>query len=492
MQVTVDSNHVVEVDKVLLEKTKSVFSTGFTYAPLLYLSFGTLDYFYSPRYWPIFLGLRLLHLVLAWSLKLWIEHRPRLTLQHFQTCGILWSLFAGGFINIMIFMSDGITSPYYAGLNLVAVLAIFFIPFRLQALLSAVTVIYLPYLIGAIMTVQPENTMTLVLNFGFILSSVFVFLAIRAQSHKALVQEVQAQNLLNQEIISREAIILERTAENIKLKELSNQFSPQVVKAIRSEQVVIAKEAKTELITAIFVDIVNSTQKVTTLPIDQTQKVINLFTEDCVQIFLKYDLTLDKFLGDGFLAFCNAPLKYPNYADRVVHAAFELLEKIRFRQSEYRRLWHSPFEVRIGIASGEALVGFYGSETGFKSYTGLGPVMNMASRICSQVAQPNSISMSESTVLLLTQKQFQLEFQDSYQLKGFEHSKIRCFKLLGLTLHSYAPATQTNSMPGTASCYQCHSESLYLAQNHDGFYIFQCRNCGALQQSHLSDKAATA
>jgi len=479
MQINLTANEALSVEDVVLKKTKSVFETGFTYAPLLYLSFGILDYFYSPTYWPYFLALRGFHLLFALGLRQWIKSQSNLRLQHFHIAGIAWSFVGASFINIMIFLTDGVTSPYYAGLNLVALLAVFFIPFKISSLIFSVFSIYSPYLVGALFSLDSNTAIALILNSGFMISSVFISIAVRAQSHKALVQEVEAQNELARELRNREAIILERTTENIRLKELSNQFSPQVVAAIKNEQVVLAKEAKSVHITAIFVDIVNSTSKITTLPIDHTQKVINLFTEDCVQIFLKYDLTLDKFLGDGFLAFCNAPLKYPNYADRVLHAAYELLEKIRLRQSEYQKLWLSPFEVRVGIASGEALVGFYGSESSFKSYTGLGVVMNMASRLCSQVAKPNSITLSESTIPLLTQKQFVLEFEGAHYLKGFENSKIRCFKLTGLGAQSYAPISSVTGMAN--ACTTCLSNQLFLAQNTEGFYIFQCRDCGSLQ-----------
>jgi class 3 adenylate cyclase len=485
MQVAESPAQNIDIDKVVLEKTKYVFDKGFTYAPLLYLSFGLMDWFYSPQLWPIFIGLRWVHLFFVLGLKRWLRNQKKLNLTLFQNAGIVWSLVAGSLINIMIFLSEGITSPYYAGLNLVAVLAIFFIPFNLRALFTAVFLVYAPYVLTALVTINEANAITFLLNLGFILSSVFVSITVRAQSHQALIQETQAKNLLALELQNRERIIQERTSENIRLKELSSQFSPQVVKAIQNDHTLLSKDAKSEQITAIFVDVVNSTHKITSLPIEKAQKAISLFTEDCVQTFLKYDLTLDKFLGDGFLAFCNAPLKYPNHADRAVHAAYDLLEKIRMREFEYQRLWESPFEIRIGIASGEALVGFYGSDKGFKSYTGLGVVMNLASRICSQVAQPNSIFLSENTVLLLTQKHFNLMFEGSYQLKGFENLRIPCFKLNGLGAENYAKMSYLHNR--TNICSQCSSEQLFLAQNSQGFYVFQCRSCGALQYESLKN-----
>lgn len=476
------------IQKALLEKTKSVFSTGFTFAPLLYLSFSAIDWVYSPSNWLYFFFLRSAHLAFALLLKLWLS-QPERRLKHYKVAGVAWSAVAATLINIMIFSVDGILSPYYAGLNLVALLAIFFIPYDLKTTLIAITTIYFPYVALSIYTVTADHTVTLLLNLGFMAGTSLISIAIRSQAHQSLVQELIAQQRLCDELESRERIITERTIENIKLKELSAQFSPQVVQAIKEERVTISDSASKGHITAIFVDIVGSTKKVTSLPIEQTQKVISLFTQDCVQTFLKYDLTLDKFLGDGFLAFCNAPINYPNYADRVLFAAFELKERLRMRAAEYKTHWGSDFQIRIGIGSGEALIGFYGATNGFRTYTGLGIVMNKASRLCSQVAGANQIALCEETLTLLSANLFEIKHLGAFALKGFESEKVTCFELagVGLSTHSHDSAS-----PQSSVCNSCGSDQLFLAQNELSQYVFQCRACGAHQEGEVHGQRGAA
>jgi adenylate cyclase len=77
--------------------------------------------------------------------------------------------------------------------------------------------------------------------------------------------------------------------------------------------------------------------------------------------------TLDKYLGDGLMAFWGAPLSTPDDADRALEAALAIQAA-------------AGLSKRIGIASGEALVGDLGTSMR-RSYTALGEVVNRAERL---------------------------------------------------------------------------------------------------------------
>ncbi len=464
-------------DKALLEKTKALYNTGFLFAPLLYLSFSFVDYFYAPQKWVTFFFLRVIHFIFVIFLKIYFDKKPR-SLSQYTNGGIIWSLVAASLINIMILITQKSQSPYYAGLGLVSTLTIFFLPYNKKSLIYTLSGIYLPYIAIGLFDSASQLNMTFLLNLGFITGGVIAALAVRSESQRALIKEIIAQQKLEHEIVTREIIIKERTEENIKLKQLSNQFSPQLVKAIQSGEVQLQSEAHSEKICAIFVDIVNSTQKITTLPIEESQKTISLFTSDCVSTFLKYDLTLDKFLGDGFLAFCNDPIQYPDYIDRVLFAAHELMQKLTLRQDQYQQHWKGPFEVRMGISAGTALIGFYGVKAGFQSYTGLGPVMNKASRLCSQIAKPNQIVTDFEVVQGSSPTRFKFDFMGTHHLKGFEESGIRCFQALdGIQNQIHLGPLKEGGPDLALICPECQSEDLFLATDTQGHYVFKCRQC---------------
>ena len=90
--------------------------------------------------------------------------------------------------------------------------------------------------------------------------------------------------------------------------------------------------------------------------------------------------TLDKYSGDGLVAFWGAPLPCPDQADRAVTAGLAILEEVREFNIQRHRAGFAPVQVRIGIESGRALVGDLG--TAFRStYTAVGDCINFASRL---------------------------------------------------------------------------------------------------------------
>ena len=90
--------------------------------------------------------------------------------------------------------------------------------------------------------------------------------------------------------------------------------------------------------------------------------------------------TLDKYTGDGLVAFWGAPLSCPEQADWAVSAALDILAEVDGFNDQRQRQGREPVCVRIGIESGRALVGDLG--TSFRStYTAVGDCINFASRL---------------------------------------------------------------------------------------------------------------
>ena len=114
-------------------------------------------------------------------------------------------------------------------------------------------------------------------------------------------------------------------------------------------------------------------------------------------MLLKYDITVDKFLGDGVLGFSNAPIAHKDYVERVITAATEILHRLEMREEDYSAVWGEKLKVTIGIAVGRANIGFYGSDDSVKSYTALGPVVNLASRLCGH-GHPDQIITHQEVV----------------------------------------------------------------------------------------------
>jgi class 3 adenylate cyclase len=374
----------------------------------------------------------------------------------------------------MIFMTEGPASPYYAGLDLVALLSVFFIPYAPIIQAAALSSIYLPYYLACAFFAKAELASTIFIHTSFMMGTALIALVIRQIGFRTRCSEVEAQLALAKEIANRENVIVAKTAETVKLSKLSNQFSPQVVEAIRLGSLELSKEAKRKLICAICIDIVNSTERVVRLDKDKVHRVMSMFLEDTVRILLKYDITVDKFLGDGILAFSNDPVPYDDFIERTVRAAIEIQEHIQHRQEEYEINWMNRLEIRVGVSTGYANTGFYGNEKFFKCYTAIGPVINLACRLCA-AAEPNQILTTYDVVETLPSGLFETKFVGKRTLKGFDNDIIRCYSISG-----YSNVASKHSID-TLDCPSCENGILFLDTNDSGLFVFKCRHCGLIQ-----------
>ncbi len=433
----------------------------------LYLCFWFADLLYAPNYKWEFLALRSIMipvcLLVNFSIKRTTTHPQA------QIIALLFTFANSFIITIMVFLAEGAMSPYYAGLNLVAAGVMTCIPWSVPFLLTAIVGIYGPFYIGSLLYFDTLYDPSL---FGvhsfFNMSTLIIAMVIRYFTEKLREKELNSRMELNNEISSREKIIQEKTAEALKLGMLTKQFSPQVVHAIKHGQLNILKSVHRAHICAIFIDIVNSTDRVIRIDKDDVNKVISMFIDDAMKTLLKYDITIDKFLGDGILAFSNDPIPYDDYVERVLDAALEIRSRIHARKDEYLEYWLNEFQVRIGISIGYANVGFYGGDEYFKSYTAIGRVINLASRICG-AAQPNQILIDSDTARVLAESTYQLDSAGQFKLKGFEADIFK--------LHAVMDGSKLNySDSDIELCPQGHGV-LHLDTDESGIYVLKCRTC---------------
>ncbi|WP_170755910.1 adenylate/guanylate cyclase domain-containing protein [Ruegeria lacuscaerulensis] len=92
----------------------------------------------------------------------------------------------------------------------------------------------------------------------------------------------------------------------------------------------------------------------------------------------RHDGTIDKFMGDAVMAFWGAPRQDKNHAENACRAALDLVKTVD--AAGIKDSQGIPLRLRIGVNSGEALVGNIGSEQRL-NYTAIGDVVNVASRL---------------------------------------------------------------------------------------------------------------
>ena len=179
-------------------------------------------------------------------------------------------------------------------------------------------------------------------------------------------------------------------------------------------------------VTTLIADMEGYTSQVESLPVEDAAALTRDFLDCLTGPVLEQRGTLDKYTGDGLVAFWGAPLPNSADADLALDAAREMGCRVQAMSARRVAAGHLPLRVRIGIESGEAMVGDFG--TSFRSiYTAVGDSVNTASRL-EQAARdyPHDVIVGAGTVARA--KRHQLMMLGERQLRGKErHTTLFTF-----------------------------------------------------------------
>ncbi|MFI5015983.1 MAG: adenylate/guanylate cyclase domain-containing protein, partial [Hyphomicrobiales bacterium] len=210
---------------------------------------------------------------------------------------------------------------------------------------------------------------------------------------------------------------------------LSKYLSPQVYSSIfsGSQKVEIASSRKK--LTIFFSDIADFTATTDDLESEELTSVLNHYLTEMSKIALEHGATIDKYIGDAFLAFFGDPETKGVKEDAIacVNMAISMQRRMRELQAEWRDAGlQKPFQLRIGINTGYCTVGNFGSEDRM-DYTIIGGEVNLASRLQSH-AELGSILMSHETYFLV-KEMILAEERDPIHAKGIA-KPVRNYKVL--------------------------------------------------------------
>jgi adenylate cyclase len=172
-------------------------------------------------------------------------------------------------------------------------------------------------------------------------------------------------------------------AEEESRRRLARYHAPAVVEEIlrRDEPGEVGRRHLRDAeVTVLFADLVGFTPFVETAPPEAVVARLDGFFELAVEAVFAAGGTLDKFLGDGVMAFFGAPVAQPDHAVRAVGAALVIQRRVRELAQTAGVSGGAPPAVRIGLASGAVKVGEIGSGRRV-DYTVLGAPVNLAARL---------------------------------------------------------------------------------------------------------------
>lgn len=171
-------------------------------------------------------------------------------------------------------------------------------------------------------------------------------------------------------------------------------------------------------VTVLFADLKGFTSMAENMRSAEVIRILNRVFERLTEVVFDLEGTLDKFRGDGMMAFFGAPLPMPDHAARAVEAALRMQEALAELNERHKSL--RELRMRIGINSGPVVVGDIGSPQR-KDYTVIGDVVNIASRLESFVADAGQVVVGRDTWERLDDR-FVGEPLEAAQLKGKQQS----------------------------------------------------------------------
>ena len=150
----------------------------------------------------------------------------------------------------------------------------------------------------------------------------------------------------------------------------------------------------------------------------------------------RYEGTVNQYTGDGIMALFGAPVAHEDHAQRACYAALHLADELRRFGDELRMEQGLSFAMRIGLNSGEVIVGKIGDDLRM-DYTAQGHAVSLAARM-EQIAAPGKVYLTEHTGRLV-ERFFQLRDLGPRDVKGIPEP---------LRVHSLEAWHQRNTLSG--------------------------------------------
>ena len=213
-----------------------------------------------------------------------------------------------------------------------------------------------------------------------------------SQDHLELISAVAAQTAVTVETVKAH----KRLAREEVARANYSRFMPEyVVKQILENPNSFRLGGVNQTITVLFADIRGFTALSEHSNPEKIVSLLNRYFSAMTEIIFAHGGTLDKYIGDGLMALFGAPTATPADASNAVKAAVAMQKRIVVLNTELLAEGFPAFEAGIGLHTGEATVGYIGSEKR-SEYTAIGDTVNLAARLESN-SLGGQILISEAT-----------------------------------------------------------------------------------------------
>ncbi|MCE9578427.1 MAG: HAMP domain-containing protein [Deltaproteobacteria bacterium] len=178
--------------------------------------------------------------------------------------------------------------------------------------------------------------------------------------------------------------------------DLGRYLPEQLVERVVKREQSLRLGGERRQITVLFADVASFTALTEKHPPEVVVTILNQLFTILTEIVFRHGGTVDKFIGDCVMAFWNAPDDQPDHAARAVAAAIDMLRWLEVGNDAWQAAHGVTIHLAIGVNTGEAVVGNFGSEARME-YTVIGDAVNIAARLES-LARPQQILIAQPVV----------------------------------------------------------------------------------------------
>jgi len=199
---------------------------------------------------------------------------------------------------------------------------------------------------------------------------------------------------------------------------LSRYVSPAMCEELLKNPQLLQLGGQRRHLTVLFADIQGFTTLSEKMDPADVVAMLNRFFTEMVDLIFQHQGTLDKFMGDGLMAYFGAPLEMPAAATQAVACAVAMHRRLE----DMRRESRTPITaIRVGVNTGEAILGNIGSDKRM-DFTIIGDVVNVASRLLEVARQENAGIVISDATRREVERHFNLRTGPTLVLRGRQES----------------------------------------------------------------------
>jgi class 3 adenylate cyclase/tetratricopeptide (TPR) repeat protein len=188
-----------------------------------------------------------------------------------------------------------------------------------------------------------------------------------------------------------------------------------------------AIEGERKQVTVLFADVKGSLELAEQVDPEAWHRILDRFFEILTDGVHRFEGTVNQYTGDGIMALFGAPIAHEDHAQRACYAALHLQDALRAYANQLRVEQGLAFAVRLGVNSGEVVVGKIGDDLRM-DYTAQGLTVGLAARM-QQIAEAGRTYLTGATATLVS-GYFELEDLGASRVQGMREP-VPVFALTG-------------------------------------------------------------